>query len=81
MPTIDVGITEGDILDEIAREFSASRPVRKPGGVTASELAAKMGTSHNTAKAWLDGKCASGEYEREVCLINGKRAAVYYRLA
>lgn len=76
-----VGFTYNELLAELGREYEAAHPKRKPGGITAKELSNQTGDGVNSCKIWLDEQVKAGQLRMEECVNNGKRTAVYYRLA
>ena len=69
------GLTENELLEELS---ALASPVRKPGGVTAAELAERVG-SIVTARRILFGKEKTGELYSEKVAENGHMVRVWYR--
>ena len=69
------GLTENELLEELA---ALALPVRKPGGVTAAELAERVG-SIVTARRILFGKEKTVELYSEKVAENGHMVRVWYR--
>ena len=74
MTTIDVGITEGDLLSELAAELLANQ--RQPGDVDAAQLADATGMTVDKCRKLLERKVKAGALAK--VKLNG-RDVVYRR--
>jgi hypothetical protein len=75
--TIDTGITENDLLAELAAAYQTAH--RQPGDVDKWMFSAATGLSLNSAARVLREKAAKGELVEERVLENGKWILVYRR--
>lgn len=74
----DSEITQDQLLDELAAQMSAARPVRRPGGVTANELAKRSGGKRESCRDFLERQVEAGRMTRERCLDGGMWVVAYH---
>lgn len=79
MTTIDIGITENDLLQSLAAELRAQpqRTTRLPGDFTRRELQEATGKSRDKVAAFLREKVAKGELVGLWVRDNGQTMFVY----
>lgn len=62
MTTIDTGLSENELLAELARELQEQeyKPTREPGDFTLKELMKVSGLGKDKAREFLQAKCKAG---------------------
>ena len=71
----DNALTENELLEELA---ALAPPRRRPGGVTVTELAARVG-SRVTARRILFQQEKAGVLQSEMSIENGHAIRVWYK--
>lgn len=80
MPEMNIdGITEGDLLSELAAQMAGDVEPRINGDVTASELAARTGRNRQSVASFLKKQMDAGALTRHWVIVDGRGQWAYYR--
>lgn len=71
------GITENELLDELAEWYRQDVDERQPGDVTTDEVAQKLGIQPEVARRFLAKQVAAGKLKRASIIENKHRYTVY----
>lgn len=77
---VDTGLTENDLLAELARQMEAEMPRRKPGDVTANDLVKKTGKKREACREFLEKRVRAGELTTERVIDGGVWVKVYRKV-